>query len=219
MHITEEKKHTSSSAYTNLALSVYDLGIIKFSSRFMWLCPKENLLKLYNENISSKHLEVGVGSGYFLDKCKFPVDPPEIHLFDLNPNSIRFTSSRIKRYAPKTYCADILKPITEPLPTFDSISLNNVIHCLPGNMLSKEQAFKNLLPFLNRNGVLFGCTVLGKNAESHFLTRKLLDYWNKQGVFTNTEDNLKDLDKILANNFNSYTLKKVGQMAIFAGRV
>jgi hypothetical protein len=57
------------------------------------------------------HLDVGVGTGYFLDRCTFPVAAPEVHLMDLNPNCLEKTARRIRRYRPVTHRCNVLDPI------------------------------------------------------------------------------------------------------------
>jgi hypothetical protein len=98
------------------------------------------------------HLDGGVGTGYFLDKCTFPVEKPVVHLMDLNSNTLEKTSSRIKHYSPVSHLCNVLEPIQDDLPNFDSISVMIFLHCLPGTMLKKEEAIKNLIPFLNEGG-------------------------------------------------------------------
>ena len=46
---------------------------------------------LYQEHISLNHLEVGVGTGYFLQHCRFK-GTPRIALMDLNQNCLDMTA-------------------------------------------------------------------------------------------------------------------------------
>lgn len=71
--------------YTPLALAFYDLAVLRLSNSLVWQCSSDVLLDFYNQRISDKHLDIGVGTGYFLDKCRFPSTAPKIALFDLNP--------------------------------------------------------------------------------------------------------------------------------------
>jgi hypothetical protein len=64
--------------YSKLFLSVYDFYVLGFSNSFVWQCPSRLILAFYNEHISGKQLDVGVGTGYFLDKCQFPVPIPRL---------------------------------------------------------------------------------------------------------------------------------------------
>lgn len=219
MPSSASKKYNSYSSYSKPLLLLYDMGVVRFSTRFLWGCSKENILKLYNNYISTKHLEIGVGTGYFLDKCQFPSEMPEIYLLDMNPNPLQVTSHRLRRYYPKIHQADILKPITLDLPKFDSIAINYVLHCLPGTMQNKTDAFKNIAPFLNEGGVIFGTTVLKQDKNTSYLAKKVMHFYNKKGIFSNHEDTLESLENILAANFKSYTLKKIGGTALFTGYI
>jgi SAM-dependent methyltransferase len=133
--------------------------VIRFENVLVWKCPTRLLLDHYNRYVSGNHLDVGVGSGYYLDNCQFPADDPRVALMDLNPNALQFTSARIGRYRPATYLADVLEPIKYDLPAFDSVGLNYLLQSLPGSMSDKGRVFSNLRPFLKPGGVLFGTTI------------------------------------------------------------
>ena len=60
--------------YRPWVLYAYDLYVLKLSCSLAWRCPASELLEQYNRLISGKHLDVGVGTGYFLDRCRFPVE-------------------------------------------------------------------------------------------------------------------------------------------------
>lgn len=64
--------------YNKALLSIYDLFVLGFLCRFMWKCRSLYLLELYNRRVTSNHLDMGVGTGYFLDHCRFPSDKPRI---------------------------------------------------------------------------------------------------------------------------------------------
>lgn len=65
---TDETIAAGAAVYSKPFLSVYDLYVLGFSNTFVWHCPARLILDFYNEHISRKHLDVGVGTGYFLDK-------------------------------------------------------------------------------------------------------------------------------------------------------
>jgi len=109
--------------YTAIFLSIYDFIVLGFNNPFAWKCHNSKLLNFYNRHVSGNHLDVGVGSGYYPDKCEFPVSQPRVVLMDLNPNSLAFAANRIQRYKPTTYQVDVLQPVSLVIPGFDSISL------------------------------------------------------------------------------------------------
>lgn len=204
-------------AYSNFLLSIYDVEVLMFEMRCIFKCPSQKILDLYNKHVSDAHLDVGVGTGYFLDKCRYPVEHPVVHLMDLNPNSLRKTSGRIMRYHPVTHHWNVIEPFLRDMPLFNSIGAANFLHCLPGTMLNKEIIFKNLNRFLNKGGVFFGATVLGQGVDAGLLYRLVNPIYNKASVFSNLSDNAADLEKILAANFKTYNVDVIGSYALFAG--
>ena len=58
--------------YTRRSLAVYDLMILGYFSRVAWRCPAGGLVDHHDRHVTADHLDVGVGTGYFLDRCRFP---------------------------------------------------------------------------------------------------------------------------------------------------
>ncbi len=206
------------SIYSKPILSVYDLYVLGFSNRFVWQCPTRLILDFYNQHMSARHLDVGVGTGYFLDKCQFPAYPPALALLDFNLTSLQVTAKRLQRYRPMTYRADVLGPLQIEPASFDSIALNYVLHCLPGTMLSKGQVFGNLKPLLAEGGRIFGTTVLGKGIRRNWLAKVHMRMYNARGIFCSADDTVEDLESVLQDNFNEYSIRLMGCVAFFAGR-
>ena len=77
---------------------MYDIYVLAFSNAFVWQCPSRLILDFYNKYMSGRHLDMGVGTGYFLDKCKLPTYNPTIALADINLNSLRSAAKRLQRY-------------------------------------------------------------------------------------------------------------------------
>ena len=204
--------------YTKFVLSIYDPLVFRFENTCVWKCPSRLMLDHYNRHVSGNHLDVGVGTGYLLDNCQFPVDDPTLALMDLNPNCLRFTSARIRRYRPTTYLADVLEPIKLELPPFDSIGLNYLLHCLPRRMSDKGRVFSHLRPFLNPGGVLFGATILGQGVKFNPLGRLFMGVYNSRRILNNRNDNLVDLEENLERNFAKYSVHTVGCVAFFVGQ-
>lgn len=130
--------------YSKPTLLIYDFFVLGFSNTFAWRCPSRVILDFYNEHVTANHLDVGVGTGYFLDRCHFPSPNPRITLVDLNENSLAMTSHRLARYHPTTHTANILEPLQITGPRFDSVGFSYLLHCLPGTMKDKEMVFRNL---------------------------------------------------------------------------
>jgi len=208
----------SAAVYSKPVLSVYDLFVLGFSNRFAWKCPSQRILDFYNEHVSAEHLDVGVGTGYFLDKCRFPSPTPAITLADLNPNSLQRTAKRLRRYNPVTCVANVLEPLPIEPASFDSVGLNYLLHCLPGDMRSKAIVFRNLRPLLRPGGVVFGTTILGQGVPQNALARTLMRLYNARGIFGNAGDIRSDLETILQESFRDGSVRVVGCVAFFVGR-
>lgn len=198
--------------------SFHDLGMPRLELAAVFKCPVRRIVEFYDQHVSDRHLEVGMGTGYFLDRCRFPVPAPEIHLLDLNPDCLDRVSRRIRRYRPITHCCNVLEPIQERLPRFGSIAATNLLHRLPGTMLEKEEVLRNLKPFLREGGIFFGVTVLGEGVEgTGALYRWANRLYNRQSIFCNLHDNAADLRLILAANFAEHSVEVVGSVAFFRG--
>ena len=201
--------------YSRKILLIYDWYVLGFSNRFIWCNPTPALVRLYSESISARHLDVGVGTGYFLDKCQFPVQFPDIALLDLNNNSLAATHNRIRRYQPRCYQANILEPLDMPEKPFSSISVNYLFHCVPGCISEKAIAFDYLLPYLQEGGVIFGSTLLQQGVKRSRMAQKLMAVYNEKGIFHNQQDSQEELEQALESRFSRYELTIKGCAAIF----
>lgn len=205
----------SQSVYSPQLLKLYDLYVLAFSCRFAWRCSKKNILALYNKHLSPKHLEVGVGSGYFLRHCKMPVDKPEIALFDLNPDCLDLAAKRIANVQTRKIVGDALQALPEDIGSFQSIALNFVLHCIQGDLKQKAIIFDNLQKTLVPGGILYGATILNHGVSQNFLSRKLINLYNQQGVFGNVNDSLEALEAELKQRFSSVNIDVQGSVALF----
>lgn len=212
------KARAGQALYTGLLLSMYDAFVLGLSNRYFWRCPSSLLLRHYDANVSAAHLEVGVGTGYFLDRCRFPVPQPSLALYDLMEHPLQVTARRISRYRPAVYQCDVLQPSPIEPESFDSIGLNYVLHCLPGTIRSKGIVFDHLTPLLRPGGVIFGSTVLSNGVRHTPVAQALLAVYNRTGIFTNRDDDLDGLHEILAARFGEYRVEILGSVAVFTAR-
>ena len=205
--------------YTPFTLRVYDLFVLRFSNRLVWRCPSAELLRRYERHVGARHLDVGVGTGWFLDKCRWPVETPQITLLDLNENSLSTASNRIRRYAPATVQANVLDPVDLGDARFDSIGANFLFHCLPGRLEEKAAVVvSNLRPYLEPGGLLFGSTILGRGVAHNLLGRRLVRLYNRKRIFSNLEDDQQGLERGLASALTDVEIEVVGAVALFAAR-
>ncbi|MRI33520.1 methyltransferase type 12 [Endozoicomonas sp. OPT23] len=201
--------------YSKKILNIYDWLVLRISNPFIWRCRTAHIKRLYEQNLSVRHLDVGVGTGYFLDKCSFPVSYPELVLLDMNLNCLEETSQRVMRYHPVSHQINILEPLNVKEQPFQSIAVNYLLHCLPGSIATKSVVFDHLLPYLAKDGVIFGSTLLNKGGAHNFFSRRLMSFYNDKGIFHNTEDSLEELEAALAKRFKRYELKVYGVGVLF----
>jgi ubiquinone/menaquinone biosynthesis C-methylase UbiE len=207
------------SVYSPRVLGTYDLLVLGLSNRFIWKCPTRQLLALYNDNISSNHLDVGVGTGYFLDHCTFPTETPRVALLDLNENCLQQTAKRIERYRPEIVQANLLEPISYEGQRFTSIGMNYVLHCLPGDLNAKAAAFDHLRHLLKPGGGIFGSTLLAHGVRRGFGARRLMALYNRKRIFSNADDSLNELQRVLSDHFADVKVEVVGCAALFTARL
>lgn len=206
--------------YTRRSLAVYDLAILGYFSRLAWRCPAHRIVAHYDRHVSANHLDVGVGTGYFLDHCQFPDQPdqPRLALMDLSTSCLDVAGRRVARFHPEIIRANALEPIAYDGPRFDSVGLNYLLHCLPGDISSKAVVFDHLIALANPGASIFGATLLHDGVHRNWLARQVMSRNNAHGIFSNTGDNLDGLRSVLSDRLAEISLEVVGCVAIFAGR-
>jgi len=215
---TARQRALGAGVYGRFGLHFYDAGVLRVSSLLVWRCSSRRVLAHYQTNISDNHLDVGVGTGYFLDRAKYSSPTPRLGLLDLNGNSLTHTARRLIRYSPEIYQADVLQPIAVRAEPFDSIGLNYLLHCLPGPMDAKAAAFDNLAPLLRPGGTIFGGTVLRHGIRLPLQARWLMAAYNAMGIFGNGRDSLDGLRAELESRFDDVSIETHGCVALFRAR-
>jgi SAM-dependent methyltransferase len=199
--------------YNRFMLTIYDPWVLGFMSRAVWRVPTAPYIELYRRNLGREHLDVGPGTGYFIEKAAPPADT-EITLLDPNPNVLARCARRLEAMHPTTIQASVM----EPLPVegaFDSAALSFVIHCLRGPMANKATAIRNIAAALGPDGVLFGGTVLGLEEHHTPQARLFLKGANRMGDFDNLGDTVEGLRQILEESFGSVEIEVGGSAATF----
>lgn len=209
--------------YTKPVLMIYDWWVLGFSNSFIWQHPTRHLVDLYQTYTTHNHLDIGVGTGYFLDKCE--LDKHELAfntrlaLMDLNPNSLASAARRLDRFQPEIYRVNILEPlakyVAQPIPKFNSISANYLLHCLPGSIYDKAMVFNNIASLLQPRGHVFGATLLGKGQPMSNRARRLMNIYNRKGIFCNREDDEQGLQDLLNACFEKVIINVHGCLAVF----
>ncbi|GLZ37781.1 class I SAM-dependent methyltransferase [Actinokineospora sp. NBRC 105648] len=196
-------------------LAAYDLWVLGFVCSRVWHCPNVHMRRLYDRNVDARHLDLGPGTGFFLDKARFPGGDPALVLLDLNADALRRTGARLARYRPQAYQRDVLKPLDLGAARFGSVGLNFLLHCMPGGMAHKAVVFDTVLPYVEPGGRIFGSTVLSHGVQHGKLAPKALESLNGDGVMNNADDSFEQLDAELAKRFPRYRLWAQGSVGLF----
>ena len=210
----DDPAYRGQSDYTPSVLRLYDPFVLGFAARYAWRCPTSRLVDRYREHIRDGHLDIGPGTGYFLERAGLP-EGGRVTILDPNPNVLRHVTRRLTRLDVTAVEADVLKPLPVAGP-FDTAALHLVIHCLPGPMSRKAVAVANVAAVLAPTGTLFGASVLGTSGSHTWLARRYLRVLNWQGGFDNLGDTEDGLREILAASFEHVDLEVIGSIAVFA---
>ncbi|KAF9774942.1 hypothetical protein IL306_006990, partial [Fusarium sp. DS 682] len=221
--------------YTPFALSIYDLYVLRFSARAFWDCStKKDLRPLFSDNFSKRHVDIGVGTGYFLEKAMHDThrEPKDQHitLVDFSEHPLAAARKRVLSQYPEVDArcvqADAGKPLPDSLQNerFDSASLFLILHCMPGPTTSKAKAINNAKSILTNDGVLVGCTLLGKQWEKtdHGYTVKherprgllcsmALRLYNDRGIFDNWQEDPNVFTQVLEDEFEHVETRLLGK--------
>ena len=204
--------------YSPLTLAAYDWFVLGFSNRVLWRCPTPALRALYDRNVSPRHVDIGVGTGYFLDKARWPAAKPEITLVDLNAHSLAAAARRIARFAPRAVRANALEPLPA-LGPFTSAGLCFLLHCLPGAIAEKSVVFDHLRTTLAVGARVFGATILQGDVPRSWAAQKLMNLYNRRGIFSNAGDTRQALQAALAARFHDVKIGIKGAVALFEARL
>jgi len=194
---------------------LYDLGLYRFVTPFIWRCPTDRLLEHYIENLSDSHLEIGVGSGFFLERTLCPDMLLRLVLLDLNERCLEKSAQRLEAFAPSIRRHNILDPIDPGEPRFSSVAMNYVLHCIGGDFHQLRTVFSNVRCKLEEGGVFFGATLLSRSKEQSLWAMGLMKVLNWMGIFNNTEHELGSLQRALESEFREVDISMVGNAAVF----
>ena len=203
--------------YNRVLLNAYDPLVLGPIARFVWRCPTSGLVERYRRHIREPHLDVGPGTGYFLEHSGLPAGS-RVTILDPNPTVLRHVSGRLRDFEVTAVEADVLKPLPVTGP-YESAALNLVIHCLPAPLERKARAVANVAAVLAPTGVLFGASVLGRSGRHNRAARAFLWAFNRQGGFDNLDDSVDGLREILAASFEQVELETIGSAALFVARI
>jgi len=75
--------------------------------------------------------------------------------------------------------------------------------------------FDHLFEWLNPGGVILGSTIIFDSSEKHWLADKIIQIYNRKGVFSHQDDTISALKQALSQRFENYQLKIIGSAAQF----
>ena len=214
-HVEPARSRAEHEIYTRRFLAIYDTLILGFYLRWVWRCPRAVLAEGYRAHTGARHLDVGPGTGYFLDVAGLP-EGTAITLLDPNPEVLAHAAGRLVRHAPAAVRADACEPLPLTGP-FESAALNLVLHCIDGTE-RKAAAVRHVAATLDESGVLFGASVLGTPDVHSRLGRTALTALNRRGIFSNLGDTEAGLRDLLQEAFVEVTSERIGAVAVFTAR-
>ena len=201
--------------YSPVLLSVYDFLIMKVLTPYVWRCPARHYTDLYRDLMSRNHADIGVGTGYCLDRCGYEPGEVRIGLFDLQKNCLAYTARRIARFEPETYQCDALRPIRSAADRFDSIALGGILHCIPGDLADKGVVFDSIQPLMHARTKVFGYTILNQGIAKTLLSRATYFILQKLKVINGLNDSASQLTRELKKRFRNFDVRVIGCVAIF----
>lgn len=201
--------------FTSMSHSLYDLFVYRLVTPYVWRCQTEIVIDNYHRNLSDNHLEIGVGTGYLIKESEPHTRHLKLSLMDLNKRCVEKSAKRLSEYSPTLYQQDILQPFEIGEKRFDSIGLNFVMHCVPGDFKSKGVAFKHVYDALKNGGVFFGATVLHDGVKRSVLSRLVMKALNVLTIFHNSQDNLDDFKVAIEAVFDLVEIEVVGSTVLW----
>ncbi|EMD36126.1 hypothetical protein CERSUDRAFT_116040 [Gelatoporia subvermispora B] len=222
-----EQLDPSASAYNTWVLRLYDFWVLTVSNLFAWRCPtKSSLLPFFTKHLGGDaHLDIGVGTGFYpataapkLAKTK------TLALMDLNPGTLAYAEARVRAAGYQGTIERVHRSVFDPLPEsmrgrFDSVSLFYLFHCLPGSFPTKaSHVLASVTPALAPGGVVYGATILGRAAPHNWFGRKLIEVYNRKGIFGNESDTKENLEKALRAAFEEVTIEQIGVVVLFSAQ-
>lgn len=212
----DDPAYAGQAAYTPAMLRSYDTLVVGLSNRAVWRCPSEEMVAAYEANVGPHHVDVGPGTGYYLDAANLP-QLDQLALVDANHAVLEHAAARLAHHAPRLVQANVFEPIDD-VGGADSVACNFLLHCLPGDMDDKAEVIANVARLLSPGGVLFGATILGDSARHHALGRVVMRAYNAKGVFGNADDTLDGLRHAIAGSCTDVTIDVRGAVALFRAR-
>src|SRR5215218_6920046 len=85
--------------YTPAFLKIYDVLVLRIYGPLVWRCPTGRLTDQYTRHVGRRHMDVGPGTGYFLQHAKVSSDTTVL-LVDPNRAVLAHASRRLSHLNP-----------------------------------------------------------------------------------------------------------------------
>lgn len=219
MHSAQNRSPDSIKVYTRAGLRMYDALVMGLFARYVWDCPADKFVEHYRKHLTANHADIGVGTGYCLDRCGFDTPNPRLVLIDLQPNCLEYAARRLARYRPQTLVRNVLLPLPQVSRPFDSVALGGVLHCLPGGLRHKSRVFDTLRSLTGPGSKIFGYSLVVDSARRRARSALALQLLNRMRVVDNAGDRVGDLARELSSRFAACNVEQVGSLAFFSAVV
>ena len=204
--------------YSRSGLHFYDSFVMGLLADHVWGCPPERFVETYREHLRSRHADIGVGTGYCIDRCE-PGPNGRLALIDLRRNCLDYCARRLERFDPETFVRDAREPIHIDTDRFESIGLGGLLHSLPGNIRDKAAVFDAIAPIAAPDTVVFGYTLVRDGAHETLRRRLMHRLLNGLRIIDNDRDHMADLAAELGRRFTNCRLRLIGNVAFFSAVV
>ena len=193
----------------------YDVVVYGFISPVFWKYNSGSILTSYHQAVTGNHLEIGVGTGYLLAKSTSQPNIKLLSLMDLNKHCLEKSARRLAKFKPDTFIQDITQPFSGFNKRVDSVGINFVLHCVPGDFKSKDVVFDHVCAVLNTGGTFFGSTLLSHGVKRTWSAKMLMRILNGLGIFFNQDDDLDDFSRGLRKRFANAEITTQGAVVIW----
>lgn len=195
------------------SLPLYDVFVNKINCHYVWKCNEKHIFLHYEKNIGRNHLEIGPGTGYFLQR-KYPVF--HLTLMDINKDTLQYTKKNLKgNYQHISVIEHDIFKQPKRLDRVNSVGINYVLHCVPGTLETKLETLINNI-HVGKDTTFFGATVIQDDTNQNFLSRTELYLLNKYKIFHNQNDYIKNGILVFEKNGFYYEYNVIGNVFLFS---
>ena len=205
------RKFWNKSNMVSKNLFAYDYLVNDINCNFVWKCNQHKIIEHYDSNVTNNHVEIGPGTGFFLQNRQYNT----LQLIDINKDILVNANENLKENSEKiqTYCHNIFSSSSLHINPSRSIGLTYVLHCVPGKI---ENNLNDLIQNIQFNNyTLFGASVVNDSKETNMFAETELLWLNRLGIFNNENDTYSGLREYLEASGLEYNLRLEGYVAIF----